>query len=565
MENTQRLIFALLLSVGFFLCSKATDENYVIKTHDFWVKSSSCSKLCERKHIITVNDQFPGPTLHAHKGDTIVVNVYNHADHNITIHWHGVRQLRNPWFDGASHITQSPILHGQNFTYKIKFTSEEGTYWWHAHDHALRATVHGAIIVYPRHGSTYPFPKPRKEVPIILGEWWKMDVVDVYREASEKGEPPMPSDALTINGQPGDLYPCSKSDTTRILVKQGMTYLLRIISAMMEQQLYFAIADHQMTLVAVDGSYTKPVATKYIMISPGQTMDVLVHANQMPCAYTIAASPLDGGMGSMDDMGHDGDMGHMGHMSMTNATTATFQYMHGSTSSMMGRLFPRLPSSNDTHSANNFTSQLRSFKVSSYERANLNHVDERMFITLSMGMMHMASMNNLSFIEPEINILKAYHSKIPNIYEKDFPNEPPRKFNYTGKSTMHEDWPVEFGTKVKVLKFGKHVEIVFQATNIMSKESHPMHLHGHSFYVVGWGYGNFNPNKDPFRYNLIDPPKQSTVVVPKGGWAAIRFIADNPGVWYLHCHFEHHHYKGMSTAIIVEDGLNVVDKLLPPP
>jgi laccase len=45
--------------------------------------------------------------------------------------------------------------------------------------------------------------------------------------------------------------------------------------------------------------------------------------------------------------------------------------------------------------------------------------------------------------------------------------------------------------------------------------------------VVGWGSGNFDPNKDPSRYNLVDPPEETTVGVPHNGWAAIRFRANN--------------------------------------
>ena len=85
------------------------------------------------------------------------------------------------------------------------------------------------------------------------------------------------------------------------------------------------------------------------------------------------------------------------------------------------------------------------------------------------------------------------------------------------------------GTKVKVLEYGVVVEVVFQGTAILGAENHPMHLHGFAFYVVGMGFGNFNETTDPAGYNLIDPPFQNTVTVPKAGWAAIRFRAANPG------------------------------------
>ncbi|XLR46582.1 hypothetical protein S83_031242, partial [Arachis hypogaea] len=50
------------------------------------IKSSSYTRLCSTKNILTVNGEFPGPTLKAHTGDTLIVNVYNQANHNITIH-----------------------------------------------------------------------------------------------------------------------------------------------------------------------------------------------------------------------------------------------------------------------------------------------------------------------------------------------------------------------------------------------------------------------------------------------------------------------------------------------
>nr|GMD50095.1 Laccase-14 [Ipomoea batatas] len=84
-------------------------------------------------------------------------------------------------------------------------------------------------------------------------------------------------------------------------------------------------------------------------------------------------------------------------------------------------------------------------------------------------------------------------------------------------------------TEVRVLEYGSTVEIVFQGTNLVAGIDHPMHLHGHSFYVVGWGFGNFDKNKDPLNYNLVDPPLQNTIAVPKNSWTAIRFKANNPG------------------------------------
>ena len=89
---------------------------------------------------------------------------------------------------------------------------------------------------------------------------------------------------------------------------------------------------------------------------------------------------------------------------------------------------------------------------------------------------------------------------------------------------------------MKVLEYGAVVEVVFQGTAILGAEPHPMHLHGFAFYTVGRGFGNFDGSKHPAKYNLVNPPRQNTVSVPAGGWAAIRFRATNPGenslVWF---------------------------------
>ena len=87
----------------------------------------------------------------------------------IKIYRHGVKQPRNPWSDGPEYITQCPIQPGGRFRQKIIFSTEEGTLWWHAHSEWWRATVHGAIIIYPKNGTNYPFPLPHAEVPIIFG------------------------------------------------------------------------------------------------------------------------------------------------------------------------------------------------------------------------------------------------------------------------------------------------------------------------------------------------------------------------------------------------------------
>uniref|UniRef100_F6HD41 laccase n=1 Tax=Vitis vinifera TaxID=29760 RepID=F6HD41_VITVI len=133
------------------------------------------------------------------------------------------------------------------------------------------------------------FPNLTQKFPSYIGQWWKSDVNAVRDEGLATGADPNASDSLLINGQPGDLLPCSKSGTFKLTVDHGKTYLLRIINAALHEALFFSIAKHKMTVVGTDGIYTKPLTRDYITIYPGQTYDVLLEANQHPDHYYMAA------------------------------------------------------------------------------------------------------------------------------------------------------------------------------------------------------------------------------------------------------------------------------------
>jgi hypothetical protein len=101
--------------------------------------------------------------------------------------------------------------------------------------------------------------------------------------------------------------------------------------------------------------------------------------------------------------------------------------------------------------------------------------------------------------------------------------------------------------------------------NNLDDGGHPFHLHGHDFYVLStyaadlettMSYGSWNPfdtaSPPPGGpVNLVDPVKKDTVFIPRRGYVVIRFLADNPGVWMLHCHLLWHQASGMAMGVHV--------------
>ncbi|KAL2336992.1 hypothetical protein Fmac_011438 [Flemingia macrophylla] len=554
MDSWVRMLFLIVCIVPVLVECK-------VRHYKFHVVLKNTTRLCSSKAIVTVNRKFPGPTLYAREDDTVLVKVRNLVNHNVTIHWHGIRQLRTGWADGPAYITQCPILPGQSYLYNFTITGQRGTLLWHAHVNWLRSTLHGAIVILPKRGVAYPFPKPDKELVVILGEWWKSDTEDVINEALKSGLAPNVSDAHTINGLPGiaSVANCPTQDVYKLPVESGKTYLLRIINAALNEELFFKIAGHSFTVVEVDASYVKPFKTDTLLISPGQTTNALLTADKNSGKYTIVASTfMDAPVVAIDNL----------------TATATLQY--ADTLASTPTILTTPPPRNATQVATNFTKSLKSLNSKKYPANVPIKVGHSLFFTVGLGINPcpsctagngsrvVAAVNNVTFVMPTTALLQAHYFNIKEVFTTDFPGNPSQVYNYTATPASTSSQTTN-GTKLYRLEFNSTVQVVLQDTGVIAPESHPVHLHGFNFFVIGSGVGNFDPKTDPNSFNLLDPVERNTIGVPTGGWVAIRFKADNPGVWFLHCHFEVHTTWGLKMAFLVDNGKGPNESLIPPP
>jgi multicopper oxidase len=82
------------------------------------------------------------------------------------------------------------------------------------------------------------------------------------------------------------------------------------------------------------------------------------------------------------------------------------------------------------------------------------------------------------------------------------------------------------------IRQGQRASLTFNNTTTMW---HPMHLHGHTFQVI-------KPDGSP------GPRKDTVIVLPKQK-VSVTLVADNPGIWMLHCHNTYHQEAGMMTTL----------------
>lgn len=129
---------------------------------------------------------------------------------------------------------------------------------------------------------------------------------------------------------------------------------------------------------------------------------------------------------------------------------------------------------------------------------------------------------------------------------------------YTALTTGSDaEDPLVYGVNAnaKVVKQGDLVEVVI---NNFDRSGHPMHLHGHAPQIVARAAGVFLQNSTlPAKGYTGDistmpkvPMRRDTWGMAPGGYTVIRYRADNPGVWLLHCHMEWHVAAGLSMTIV---------------
>ena len=92
-----------------------------------------------------------------------------------------------------------------------------------------------------------------------------------------------------------------------------------------------------------------------------------------------------------------------------------------------------------------------------------------------------------------------------------------------------------------MVKQGQTVRL--RMINVGSSATHPMHLHGHQFTVTA-----LDGNSVPLSARQL----RNVITLAPGETADVEFVADNPGVWMLHCHELHHADAGMMTLLQYE-------------
>ncbi|KAL9244349.1 hypothetical protein vseg_018135 [Gypsophila vaccaria] len=506
---------------------------------------------CKEGVVMGINGQFPGPTIRAKAGDTIHVDLTNKlGTEGVVIHWHGIRQLETPWADGTASISQCAINPGETFTYRFK-VDKAGTYFYHGHYGMQRsAGLYGSLIVDVADGQTEPFHYDG-EFNLLLSDWWHESTHEQEVGLNSKpfcwiGEP----QALLVNGR--GQFNCSlapnsaNSSSTQckfrgneqcapqiLRVEPNKTYRLRLASTTALASLNLAIGNHKLTIVEADGNYVKPFTVDDLDIYSGESYSILLHTNQNPSKnYWIS-------------------LGVRGRLPKTQPALTILNYKKTSASKLPTVPPPTTPAWNDYNHSKAFTKQIFSLMGSP---APPTTFDRRITLLNTQNKLNgfiKWSINNVSLSLPPTPYLGSIKFGLKSGFNQV---SPPEEFPSSYDVMVPPPNPnTTVGNGVYKLDFSTTVDIILQNANALANntsEIHPWHLHGHDFWVLGYGEGKFT-KADEAKFNLKNPPLRNTAVIFPFGWTALRFVADNPGAWAFHCHIEPHLHMGMGVVLAI--------------
>lgn len=490
------LIFAVLASV----VAGQTTHTWYFEVNEFMGNPDGTYD----RMIYGFNNTWPLPTLRVTTGDRVQVYLTNGLEaQNTTLHFHGLFQNGTSQMDGPEMITQCPIAPGDTMLYNFTVTDQVGTYWYHSHTAGQYGDgMRGIFIIEPESTSDYPFDFD-EEVVLPIGEWYhetSLQLMPLFLNLyNPTGAEPIPQNTL-FNDTRNNSW----------AVEPNTTYFVRIVNVGGFVSQYLYMEDHEFTVVEVDGIWVQPNTTEMLYITVAQRYGVLITTKSDATKNYAFMNKIDDDM--LDVIPDD----------LILNSTNSIQY------------------SSDYDYPEEYTVEaldfLDDFYLEPVEKVALLD-DPDYTVTVDVVMNNLDNGINYAFF----NNVTYTPAKVPVIGTA---------MSTGGNATSNY---IYGNVHAFVLQKDDVVDIVL---NNQDTGKHPFHLHGHVFQVID--RGSPVDDSDPpeaFDYDNHTafpeyPMRRDVVYVNPQSHIVMRFKADNPGVWFFHCHIEWHLEQGLALVFI---------------
>ncbi len=423
------------------------------------------------------NGMSPGPVIRARQGDTLRVEVENALEEQTTVHWHGLRIPVE--FDGVPVLSQDPIPPGETFSYDLSF-ADAGTFWYHPHFNSAEQVgrgLHGVLIVDEPEEAVWGLDADREVL-------WTLDDWRLDREAQIA--PFKQFHDLSHGGRIGNVVTVNGSIDSVELVRAGERIRLRLVNVANATTFRPKFKGLNAWLIALDGHPVAPreLGEEGVLLGAGQRADLILDMTMKPGE---SAEVID------DAFGEE-----------YRYRLMEFAASEEPARSVERREPPAALPANPVPRPSLAAARQHSIV---FEGGAMGGLGGARLMDGMMSEGRFLSMREMAQL--------GWFWSINGFIAGDV---------YSSQPILD----LELG--------GSHVVEFVNNTAF----PHPIHLHGHSFFVLG-----------PDGQNLDGAPTRDTVLMAPSEATKIAFVADNPGPWMLHCHILEHQEAGMMGIVMV--------------
>ena len=263
--------------------------------------------------LTAIPDSYLGPIIRVQTGQRVRVNFQNNLPQGQSsiVHWHGLILPED--MDGHPRFAIEP---GQTYVYEFEVINRAGMNWFHPHPDMLTgqqayAGLAGLFIMTDPEESALNLPSGAYEVPIVLQDR-TLDANNQLLYLGSKIGTPRNSGMGSMGGMnSSDRSGSGMGDMSSMMGFLGQqifingkpnftlaaatrVYRLRILNGSNARiyKLGWSNGD-PLTVIGTDGSLlTQPVTRKYVMLAPGERIDVWADFSKLKIGTELALNSL---------------------------------------------------------------------------------------------------------------------------------------------------------------------------------------------------------------------------------------------------------------------------------
>ncbi|KAL1598800.1 laccase, multicopper oxidase, benzenediol:oxygen oxidorectuctase [Paraconiothyrium brasiliense] len=293
-------------------------------------------------------------------------------------------------------------------------------------------------------------------------------------------------------------------------LQKGKSHLLRLMNNGINNWVNVALDGHPFTVIAADFNPIVPFSADSLTIAVGQRYDVIIDANQTAGNYWLRVGT---GGGACD--GPNANAGNIrsifryeGADEENPNSEATAQLSTGCDDEK--NLVPWVKTTVPQTTPKEMEVKFSNTVVDGANLVQWLIGDTPMHINLSSPAIQQISYNDGNF------------SKSENTYN-------------IGQANKFQYWVIQ------------------QDPANLAAVPHPIHLHGHDFYVLAQE-SDKTWSGDISGLKMDNPPRRDTATLPVKGYLVLAFESDNPGLWLMHCHIPFHLSQGFGIQFVERAG-----------